>query len=196
MDLTVSLDAFSRRGLGIEGEFRYILSQQNRGTYSGFFVSEFLRSKEDRERLDIPENRGYFSYRHDWQITPSLSLKIDANATTDDQVFREYGDRLHDRALQWAQTNVFLTQRWDRWSLVANIMWYQDLTNPAAVELQRVPEIKLQGLRSPVPFAAVPAVADRGVLHQLPPRGGRRRPAHRLPSPRLHAHPGRRPVHR
>jgi hypothetical protein len=86
MDLTVSLDTFTRWGLGIEGEFRYVLSQQNRGTYSGFFVSEFLRSKEDRERLDIPENRGYFSYRHDWQITPSLSFKIDANATTDDQV--------------------------------------------------------------------------------------------------------------
>jgi len=152
MDLTVSLDTFTRWGLGIDGEFRYVLSQQNRGTYSGFFVSEFLRSKEDRERLDIPENRGYFSYRHDWQITPSLSFKIDANATTDDQVLREYGDRLHDRALQWAQTNVFLSQRWDRWSLVGNIMWYQDLTNPAAVELQRVPEIKLQGLRSPVPY--------------------------------------------
>ncbi len=152
-DMTISLDTFSRWGLGVEGEYRYILSRQNRGVYSGFFVSEFLRSDRDREQLDIPENRGYFSFRHDWQIMPGLSFKVDANATTDDQVFREYGDRLHDRSLQLAQTNVFLSQRWDRWSLVANVLWYQDLTTPVAVELQRVPEIRLQGFRQPISFA-------------------------------------------
>ena len=82
---------------------------------------------------------------------PRLSFRVDANATTDDLVFREYGDALHDRARQRAETNVFLSQRWDSWSLVANVLWYQDLTTPAAIELQRVPEIKLQGLRQPVP---------------------------------------------
>jgi LPS-assembly protein len=149
-DLTISLDAFSRYGLGVEGEYRYILSRQARGSYNGFFVSEFLRNPEDRQRLDIPENRGYFFLKHDWQITPRLAFKVDASATTDDQVFRDYGDRLSDRALQWAPTNVSLSQRWDRWSLVGNIFWYQDLTNPAAVELQRVPEIRLQALRQNV----------------------------------------------
>ena len=151
-DLTVSLDTFSRWGMGVDGEYRYILSPQARGIFSGFFVSEFLRNPQDRERLDIPENRGYFSFRHDWQITPRLSLKIDANATTDDQVLREYGNHLYDRSLQRAQTNVFLTQRWDGWSLVANVLWYQDLTTNVPIELQRVPEIRLQGFRQPVPF--------------------------------------------
>ena len=150
-DLTLSLDTFSRWGMGVEGEYRYILSQQARGNFNGFFVSEFLRNPEDRQRLDIPENRGYFFLKHDWQITPRLAFKVDATATTDDLVFRDYGDRLHDRALQWARTNVSISQRWDRWSLVSNIMWYQDLTNPAAVELQRVPEIRLQAVRQNVP---------------------------------------------
>jgi LPS-assembly protein len=150
-DMTLSLDTFSRWGLGVEGEYRYILSQQARGSFNGFFVSEFLRDPQDRQRLDIPENRGFFFLKHDWQLAPRLAFKVDAAATTDDLVFRDYGDRLHDRALQWAQTNVSISQRWDRWSLVSNVMWYQDLTNPAAVELQRVPEIRLQGLRQPVP---------------------------------------------
>ena len=149
MDLTVSLDTYTKRGVGINGDFRYILSQQNRGDYNGFFISEFLN--KDRDRLGTPENRGYFFWKHDWQITSGLSFKIDASATTDDQVFRDYGDRLPDRSLQWAQTNVSLTQRWDRWSLVGNVFWYQDLTTPAAIELQRVPEFRLQGLRQPVP---------------------------------------------
>ena len=150
-DMTISLDTYTRRGVGVEGEYRYILSQRARGDFSGFFIREALRSDADRERLDIPENRGFFSFRHDWQIMPRLSFRVDANATTDDLVFREYGDALHERARQRAETNVFLSQRWDSWSLVANVLWYQDLTTPAAIELQRVPEIKLQGLRQPVP---------------------------------------------
>jgi len=150
-DMTISLDTYTRRGVGVEGEYRYILSQRARGDFSGFFIREALRSDVDRERLDIPENRGFFSFRHDWQIMPRLSFRVDANATTDDLVFREYGDALHERARQRAETNVFVSRRWDSWSLVANVLWYQDLTTPAATELQRVPEITLQGLRQPVP---------------------------------------------
>ncbi len=150
-DMTISLDTYTRRGVGVEGEYRYILSQRARGDFSGFFIREALRSDADRERLDIPENRGFFSFRHDWQIMPRLSFRVDANATTDDLVFREYGDALHERARQRAETNVFVSRRWDSWSLVANVLWYQDLTTPAATELQRVPEITLQGLRQPIP---------------------------------------------
>ena len=66
-------------------------------------------------------------------------------------MYREYGDRLGDRARQFAETNVFLSQRWDAFSLTANVLWYQDLTTPAATELQRVPEIKFFGVRQPIP---------------------------------------------
>ncbi len=152
-DMTISLDTYTRRGVGIEGEYRYILSQRARGDFTGFFIRESLRTDSDRARLDIPENRGYYSLKHEWQILPRLSFKVDSTLTTDDLVFREYGDALGERARQRADTNVFLSQRWNTWSLVANVLWYQDLTTPVATELQRVPEIKLQGLRQPIPGA-------------------------------------------
>jgi LPS-assembly protein len=150
-DLTVSLDVFTRRGVGGEGEYRYILSENARGIASGFLMPEFLRSAEDRERLGIPETRGFGSFKHDWQITPRLSFKVDANGTTDDLVWRDYGDRLPERARERAETNVFVTQRWDAWALTGNVLWYQDLTTPVAVELQRAPEIRLFGVRQPIP---------------------------------------------
>jgi LPS-assembly protein len=150
-DMTVSLNTYSRRGIGVEGEYRYIWSERARGVYNGFLIPEFLRNPQDRQRLGIPETRGFLASRHDWQITPQLSFKVDANATTDDLVFREYADHLADRARQRAETNVFLTQRWTSWSLTGNILWYQDLTTPVATELQRVPEIKLFGVRQPIP---------------------------------------------
>ena len=150
-DLTVALDTYSRRGVGGEGEYRYIMSERARGSASGFLIPEAFRDSQDRERLDIPLLRGFGAAKHDWQITPRLSFKLDANATTDDLVYREYGDLLGDRARQYAQTNVFLSQRWDSFSLTANVLWYQDLTQRVATELQRAPEIKFFGVRQPVP---------------------------------------------
>jgi LPS-assembly protein len=150
-DLTVALDTYTRRGVGGEGEYRYIISERARGSASGFLIPEVLRDSQDRERLDIPLVRGFGAAKHDWQITPRLSFKLDANVTTDDLVYREYGDRLGDRARQYARTDVFLSQRWDAFSLTANVLWYQDLTTPVATELQRAPEIKFFGVRQPIP---------------------------------------------
>ena len=145
-DLTVSLDAYSRRGVGIEGDYRYVMSREQRGELAVFGVDEFARNDPR-----LQENRGWAAFRHDWQITPRLSFKVNANVTSDDLIFRDYGNRLADRANQRAETNVFVTQNWDAWSLVGNVKWYQDLTTSRPVELQRVPEIKLVGVRQPVP---------------------------------------------
>ncbi len=145
-DLTVTLDAFSERGVGLETDYRYILSRDQRGEFATFGVNEFLRDSSK-----LPENRGWASFRHDWQITPRLSFKVNANVTSDDLIFRDYGNRLADRANQRAETNVFVTQRWDAWSLVGNVKWYQDLTTGRPIELQRVPDVQLLGIRQPVP---------------------------------------------
>ncbi|MBI4240456.1 MAG: LPS-assembly protein LptD, partial [Candidatus Rokubacteria bacterium] len=141
-DLTFSLDVFTRRGVGAEGEYRYVLSESSRGSLGGFFIRESLKDDDDR---------GVGSFRHDWQLTPRLSVKADLNVVSDDRLFREYGDRLHERSLQRAESNVFVVQRWDTWNLVGNVFWYQDLTTGRPVELQRLPEVRLLGVRQPVP---------------------------------------------
>jgi LPS-assembly protein len=143
-DLTLSVDTFTKRGVGLGGEYRYILSESSRGTLAGTFIRETLRDDDDR---------GILGFTHDSQITPRLSLKADINAVSDDRYLREYGDRLRERSLQRVESNVFVTQRWDSWSLVGNALWYQDLTTRRPVELQRLPEIRLTGLRQPVPGA-------------------------------------------
>jgi LPS-assembly protein len=141
-DLTVSLDTFTSRGVGASLEYRYIRSQDAAGSLSGFVLQEVFKDND---------TRGVGTLKHTWQVTPGLSFTVDANATTDDRVFREYGDRLNDRSKQRAETNVFVTRRWDKWNLVGNVLWYQDLTTSQSVELQRVPEIRLDGLRQPIP---------------------------------------------
>src|SRR5258706_482339 len=73
-----------RGGVGVGGEYRYILSPQTGGSFAGFFIRESLRSAADRARLDIPETRGFFPLKNDWQIQPRLSLKVNSTVTTDD----------------------------------------------------------------------------------------------------------------
>jgi LPS-assembly protein len=141
-DLTVSLDAYARRGFGATLEYRYLMSQDAQGQLNGFAINEAFRDGD---------TRAAGTYRHAWQISPSVAFKVDANAVTDDRVLREYADRLADRAQQRAETNVFVSKRWDTWNLVGNILWYQDLTTTRPVELQRVPDIRLYGLRQPLP---------------------------------------------
>ena len=140
-DLTVWLQAYSDLGIGLRADYRYILSEKNQGAASGFVIREAFKNNEDR---------AWFSGKHTWQITPRMALKIDANVTSDDRVFHDYGDHLQERSTQRADTNIFLSYRWDAWSLVGNVLWYQDLTVARPVELQRVPDIRLRGIRQPV----------------------------------------------
>ncbi len=151
-DLTVALDTFSARGIGLEGDYRYILSRDQAGELSAFGVNESFR-KTGVQTVDRPENRGWASLQHDWRIAPSLAFKVDATVTSDDHIFRDYSAHLVDRARQFAMTNVSLSKAWTSWSLVSNVMWYQDLTQSRPLELQRVPNIQLTGVRQAVPGA-------------------------------------------
>ena len=147
-DLTVSLDTFSARGIGVEADYRYVWSRDQRGTLGAFGITEIFRGTQPP---DIPENRGWTDLRHDWRIAPGLTFKVDSQVTSDDQIYRDYADRLTDRSRLAAVTNVSLTKTWTNWNLLGQVRWYQDLTTLRPLELQRVPEVDLAGVRQQVP---------------------------------------------
>ncbi|PYM95416.1 MAG: hypothetical protein DME04_04905 [Candidatus Rokuibacteriota bacterium] len=141
-DATLTFDAFSRRGLGGAAEYRYVISRDQRGSLNGFFV---------HESVTTGDTRGFGSAKHSWQIDPGLSLRADLNAVSDDRVLREYQSELQARSAQRAESNLFLTKTWSNWNFVGRVYWYQDLTTERPVELQRVPELTLQGVRQTLP---------------------------------------------
>jgi lipopolysaccharide assembly outer membrane protein LptD (OstA) len=152
------MDLFSKRGIGADLDYRYILSGDTRGQLTAFGINEgFLNS---RESAGLPENRGYAKLQHVWQATPSLSFKLDSNVTSDDYIYKTYAFTTADRVRQVAETSAFVTQRWNSFNLVGRVYWYQDLTQSRAVELQRAPEITLTSLRQPLP--GVPGLLYEG----------------------------------
>jgi LPS-assembly protein len=148
-DLTVAMDAYSHRGIGADIDYRYMLSRDTQGRLTAFGVNEsFLTTRQSQ---GLPENRGYVKYVHSWQVTPSFSVKLDSNVTSDDNVFKTYAYTTADRVRQRAETNLYVTQRWETVNLLGRIYWYQDLTQARAVELQRVPDLRLTAVRQPLP---------------------------------------------
>src|SRR5438876_809563 len=141
-DATLSLDAYSRRGVGGSAQYRYVISRDQRGSLGGFLV---------HESVTTGDTRGLGSAKHDWQIDPGLSFRADLNAVSDDLVLREYQSELLARSAQRAESNLFLTKTWSNWNFVGRAYWYQDLTTERPVELQRVPELTLQGVRQTLP---------------------------------------------
>ena len=141
-DATATLAAYQKRGFGGAAEYRYIISQDQKGKLDGFFVDEVFKQGE---------LRGFGSAKHDWQISPGLSLRADLNGVSDDLVLRDYESALNLRAAQRAESNLFLTKTWTNWSFLSRVYWYQDLTITRPVELQRVPELTLTGVRQGIP---------------------------------------------
>jgi LPS-assembly protein len=115
-DATIAPLIYTERGFGTTGEARYVLSEEQRGSVSGFLLYE----------TEINGGiRGVGSVKHDWDIAPGLSLKVDVNGVTGDTVLSEYGDRLQQRSSQRVESNIFLTRTWDSWNFVANVFSYQ-----------------------------------------------------------------------
>jgi LPS-assembly protein len=141
-DATIAPIVYSERGVGFTGEHRYVLSKDQRGSTSGFVLQETQRHDS---------TRAVGTVRHDWMIAPGLDFKADVNAVTDDRVLNDYGDRLQQRSAQRVESNIFLSRRWEAWNFVANVFSYQDLTTRHPIELRRLPDLNLLGLRQPIP---------------------------------------------
>jgi LPS-assembly protein len=147
-DATVSVSDFTKRGPALQGEYRYVLSPGNRGTATGFLVYEGQGTNLEGQKNDL---RGWYGWKHDWVIGPGLGAKADINGVSDDNVLREYSDTLQQRSLQRVESNVSISRAWQNWNFVGNAFWYQDLTTPKAVELQRLPDLRVTATRQPLP---------------------------------------------
>lgn len=141
-DLTLAPTYYEKRGYGLGAAYRYVRQEGSRGEIEGFFLLDTLRDEE----------RWIVGLRHEEQFTPRLTLKADLAHVSDDQYFSEFGDSLGDRSRQRLESNLTLTQRWEKWNLVGRLFTYEDLTTPAAIELLRLPEIRLNAFQQPVPW--------------------------------------------
>ncbi|MBM4441938.1 MAG: LPS-assembly protein LptD [Candidatus Rokubacteria bacterium] len=140
-DLTAAFHVYEDLGVGGRAQYRYRLSESHGGALGGFYVRETQLNDDDR---------GWGSLRHEW-ARPGWRAVADVNMVSDDFVLREYSTRLSERTLQRVDSNVFVTRSFEHWNLVGSVFSYQDLTTPRGTELRRLPELRADRIRAPVP---------------------------------------------
>jgi LPS-assembly protein len=140
-DLMVVPTWYSDRGFGLGAAYRYVLREESRGEFEGSYLRD----------TGLHEDRGVFGFRHEEALTPRLTLKADIAYVSDDEYFFEFGNTLDERGRIQLESNVSLTQRWEKWNLFGRLFWYEDLTTPEPVELHRLPEIRLSTFSTEIP---------------------------------------------
>jgi LPS-assembly protein len=153
-DLTLSPAYFQKRGFGIGATYRYARTEGSRGELDGFYLHDEEKSP------DYGPNRWVASLRHEEQITPRMVFKADVARVSDDQFISQFGNTLDERGAQRLESNVSLSQRWDKWNFVGKLFFYQDLTTTLTTELNSLPSLTLTAFQQPVPGLA-------GLLFQM-----------------------------
>ncbi len=145
-DLTVAPAYFEKRGFGIGATYRYVRTEGSKGQLDGFYLHD------TKDSPDFDHDRWVASLQHEEQFTPRLVLKADVARVSDDKFLSEFGNTLDERSRQRLESNISLTQRWEKWNFFGRLFFYQDLTTDAAVELQRLPELRMTAFQQPLPF--------------------------------------------
>ena len=144
-DLTLAPVYFEDRGFGISASYRYVRREGSRGELEGFYLHD------EKESPAYDQDRWVASLRHEEILTPRLVVKADLNRVSDITFLSEFGDSLDERGRLRLDSNLSVTQRWEKWNFVGRLFFYQDLTTEEPIELLRLPELRLNAFQQPVP---------------------------------------------
>ena len=187
-DLTFALDVYTKRGIGADLDYRYILSRDTRGQLTAFgFNESFLNSAQS---AGLPENRGYVKFEH--------HLAGDAEPVLQAQLQRHVR-RHHLQDLRLDDRGPGPADRRDERLRHPALEHVQPgrprllVPGPDADPRGRAPAGAGDQADEPAPARAGragPALRGAGVLRELRPRGRLLGSPRRLPPAPLHARVG------
>jgi LPS-assembly protein len=142
MDATLNFDYLGTRGFKEGLEYRYAFSRETRGQANFNFIDDH----------DLNKNRYSFFIEHEQRLPYDFYLKGDINRVSDNEYLRDFTNEYLPSTSKLAAIDswssrqlrsvVFGGKNWDRTSLIAQTVVYDDLTqtsNDATV--QKLPQI-------------------------------------------------------
>jgi LPS-assembly protein len=153
-DATVALDVETAARIGIIGEYRYMLSRDSHGEFTGAYYNESIRGRTlgtiqpSGETIVIPENRFAFAGHHGSPFYGGGRFYLDLFAVSDDLFLREMNSfsfsTLSDLALRTTRYTTSRTGVYKSWGEgLVNVesAYYQDLIDPQSLALQKLPRV-------------------------------------------------------
>ena len=121
-DATITPKIFSKRGLQVGGEFRYL-----EPGFVGQLDAEFLPNDRIAER-----DRYFAGIRHTQQLWGGWVAAINAQKVSDDEYFRDLSTRIAATSQVNLPRDAILAYASDTWQLQARALTYQTLQDPTA----------------------------------------------------------------
>jgi LptD protein len=143
-DLTVSLDARSKRGNGGSLRYRYMPSPYTQGDLRMFGL-------QDR---DTGQFQGEVNWRHTTRALAGWTLHADVNAVNDRNFLRTISDATEERTADRLESNVYLERTNEDSAAVLLARRIIDLTAPSDTTVQQLPLLRAE--RFQVPVAGLP----------------------------------------
>ncbi|MGZ5581703.1 MAG: LPS-assembly protein LptD [Usitatibacter sp.] len=137
-DATVTPKVYTKRGLQLGGEFRYLEPKLN-----GVLESEFLPNDRIAEK-----DRYFLGIQHSQQLWHGWHAAVNAQGVSDDDYFRDLSTKIANTSQTNLPRDAILAYDDDVWSLSARALAYQTLQDP----LQSVP----------IPYRIVPRLVASG----------------------------------
>ncbi len=137
-DATITPRIMTKRGVLVNGEFRYIVATPF-GLGSGNWVAEYLPNDQafngSREALNLSHTQAF---------SPNLTLQLAFNRVSDPRYFIDLADYVAITSITTLPREATLTYRNFDWTFTARAQKFQTLQDPAAFTLppyDRVPQL-------------------------------------------------------
>jgi len=115
MDATIYLDYMSKAGWGVGSEYRYVVSENGYGDFSGYFIRDQVAKQEDNP--NIPIDRWVINYKHRQQIGLDWNLTANVNLISDFDYYQNFARDIRLASTPEAVSNMFLSRNWGFYSL-------------------------------------------------------------------------------
>lgn len=139
MDATVTPAIFTKRGVQLGGEFRYLEPK-----LSGQLDAEYL----PHDRI-AARDRWFLGVHHAEQLWPGWSLGVNAQGVSDDNYFRDLSTRIALTSQTNLPRDAILAYNDDTWSFSTRVLGYQTLQDP-------------NGTPIPIPYRILPQMLFSG----------------------------------
>ena len=142
MDATVTPKVYTKRGLQVGGEFRYLEPK-----LSGIFETEFLPNDRIAER-----DRYFLGWRHDQKLWSNWRVGVNAQKVSDDNYFRDLSTKIAVTSQTNLPRDLVLAYDDEVWSFAARVLGYQTLQDPLSpvpipTPYRILPRLSLAGLK-------------------------------------------------
>ncbi len=143
-DLTLTPHYFSRRGLGLDPEFRYLTEQQHGSLAVQYLPSDDLRGND----------RSFVQWLHQTDFARDWRLTIDASNVSDENYFEDFGLGSENTSVTYLERDLELAHYGRHWTLLGQVQNFQTID-------QTVPD----GSR---PYSRLPRLRGKGVWDRGP----------------------------